>query len=73
MAKALIMTFINDQNNKVNILIDDPREDITELEIKTIMDDIVAKNIFISKGGNFVKIDCAKIVNTSVAEFEYNK
>lgn len=72
MAKTLVMTFINEQSQKVNISVDDPREDVTEAEIKTVMNDIVAKNIFTSKGGNLVKLDGAKIVTTSVTEFEYN-
>lgn len=72
MAKSLIMKFLNEQNKNVSISIDDPREDVTEEEIKTVMETIVSKNIFGSKGGNFVKIDGAKIVTTSVIEFEYN-
>lgn len=72
MAKSLIMTFLNEQNKKVNISIDDPREDVTEAEIKTVMDDILAKNIFTSTGGDIVTVDAAKIVTTSVTEFEYN-
>lgn len=72
MAKSLIMTFLNEQSKKVSISVDDPREDITEVEIKTVMDDILSKNVFSSKGGNFVKVDGAKIVTTSITEFEYN-
>lgn len=72
MPKSLIMTFLNEQNKNVSISIDDSREDITAEEIKTAMETIVAKNIFGSKGGNFVKVNGAKIVTTSITEFEYD-
>lgn len=72
MPKSLIMTFLNEQNKNISISIDDPREDVTEEEIKTAMETIVAKNIFESKGGNFVKVNGAKIVTTSITEFEYD-
>lgn len=72
MDKSLVMTFLNENNKKVSISVDDPREDVTQEEIKIVMDSIVSKNIFISNGGNLIKVEGAKIVSTSVTEFDYN-
>lgn len=71
MAKKLVMTFLDDINKKMSISIDDPREDITSEEVRKVMDDIVTKNIFTSKGVDIVKIEGAKVVETTVTEFEY--
>lgn len=73
MAKELVMTFLNEQGKKVSLSVEDPKEDIKEEDIKKVMDSVVAKNIFGSKGGNLVKVDGAKIVTTTAKEFEFNK
>ena len=41
--KRLLMTFKTSDDKKVSLSIDDPREDITEGEIKSAMDLIVSK------------------------------
>ena len=44
--KKLIMSFLTSDDKKVSLSVDNPREDITEGEIKSAMDLIVSKNIF---------------------------
>lgn len=63
MAKTLIMVFQNDLGKNVSISIPDVRDDITEQEVKTTMQTILAKNIFTSNGGDLVGIMSAQIVN----------
>ena len=41
--KRLVMTFKTTDDKSVSLSIDDPREDITETEIKTAMDLVVSK------------------------------
>ena len=43
--KRLVMTFKTTDDKKVSLSVDDPREDITESEIKSAMDLVVAKKI----------------------------
>ena len=43
--KRLVMTFKTTDDKKVSLSVDDPREDITESEIKSAMDLVVAKNV----------------------------
>ena len=42
----LLMTFMTEFGRKVSLFVTDPREDITESEIKQVMDLIIEKNIF---------------------------
>ena len=44
--KRLVMTFKTTDDKKVSLSVDNPREDITESEIKDAMDLVVSKNIF---------------------------
>ena len=66
----LLMRFKTDTDNIVSISIDEPREDITETEIKTVMNLIIDKNIFSIKGAHFVKAVDAKIVQTDTTEYD---
>ena len=70
LTKKLVMTFTNQESKKVSIAIDDPREDITEAEIKATMELILAKNIFAPNGYDLVSIVDAKIVVTDTTEFD---
>ena len=48
----------------------DPREDITEGEIKSAMDLIVSKNIFAPNGGDIVQAVEAKVVVTDTTPYD---
>lgn len=68
--KRLLMNFMSELGRKVSIAVDDPREDITEDEIKEVMDLIVEKNIFAPNGCDLVSTVDAKIVVTDTTEFD---
>lgn len=68
--KRLLMTFMSELGRKVSIAVDDPREDITENEIKTFMDLVITKNIFAPNGSNLVSTVDAKIVVTDTTDFD---
>lgn len=68
MSTKLEMSFKNAQENKSTISIDNPRADLTDAEVKTVMQDIIAKNIFNSTGGDLVSINSARIVSTTIDE-----
>lgn len=67
----LELNFKNASEKKVNIAVDNPREDATKEEIKQVMDTIVAKNIFYSNGGDIVEAIGARIVTTSVEDIVF--
>lgn len=68
--KRLILTFIDIQDKKVSISLDNPKPDVTEAEIKAAMDLVVTKNIFVSNGADLVKTSSAQIVETNKTEFD---
>ena len=68
--KRLVMTFKTTDNKKVSLSVDNPREDITESEIKDAMDLVVSKNIFAPNGGDIVATVEAKVVVTDTTEYD---
>ena len=55
---------------KPDASVDDPREDITESEIKSAMDLVVAKNIFAPNGADIASIVEAKVVVTDTTPYD---
>lgn len=66
----LVMTFLNTLGKKVRLFVTDPREDLTEEEIKNAMDVIIEKNIFEPNGVDIVASVDARIVQTETTEFD---
>ena len=66
----LVMTFSNTLGRKVSLFVTDPREDLTESEIKNAMDVIIEKNIFEPNGVDIVASVDARIVQTETTEFD---
>jgi len=62
------MSFINALNRTTSMSVDDPREDLTPAEVQAVMDDVIAKNIFNSSGGDLVSVKSAEVVTTTVNE-----
>ena len=65
----LLMSFMT-SGRKVSLFVTDPREDVTETEIKQVMDLIIEKNIFAPNGEDIVSAKDAKIVQTETTEFD---
>lgn len=65
------MIFKNVNDGRANISIDEPKEDLTPGKIKEVMDEVIAKNVFYSGGGNLVDIIGARIVTTEVEDIEF--
>jgi len=70
LTKRLLMTFKDEDEKKISLSVDDPREDITEAEIKAVMDLIVAKNIFAPNGMDLVAAVEAKVVVTDTTPYD---
>lgn len=68
--KKLIMTFKNEIGKTVTISINDPKDALTETEIKQAMDLIVEKNIFRKNDLSIVEAVEAKVVNTQTTEYD---
>ena len=68
--KRLVMTFKTTDDKKVSLSVDNPREDITESEIKDAMDLVVSKNIFAPNGADIVSAVEAKVVVTDTIAYD---
>ena len=68
--KKLIMTFNAEGGKSVNFTIDDPKNDLTELEVINAMNLIIEKNIFCPGEVDFVEAVKAKIVETNSTEYD---
>lgn len=64
----LEMIFKNQMDRKIKISLDNPRADLTEAEVRAAMDDIVARNIFSSTGGDLIAVSGARVVTTNINE-----
>ncbi len=68
MATKLTMSFKNAADNTTSYSVDDPRADVTDVEVQAVMDDMLAKNIFNTSGGDLVSVSGAKVTTTTVNE-----
>lgn len=64
--KKLEMEFLNEAGKKFVISIEQPREDLTEMEVSQAMNSIIANNIFTSSMLDLVEVSDARIVTTTV-------
>lgn len=70
--KRLEMVFKNQGDKSSRISVDNPREDITENEIRAAMENIVAMNVFETAEGDLTSIVSARIITTDVQEIDLN-
>ncbi len=68
MTTKLTMRFKNTADNSASYSIDDPRPDVTDVEVQAVMDDMLAKNIFNTSGGDLVSVAGAKVTTTTINE-----
>lgn len=68
--KKLVMVFKNSVGKNVSISIEDPKDSLTEAEIKTAMDLIVEKNVFKKNDYALVSTVKAEIVTTNTTEYD---
>ncbi|MPM04440.1 hypothetical protein SDC9_50717 [bioreactor metagenome] len=61
MTKTLEMVFRNAEGKEAVISVTDPRDDVSRAEVDIVMQDIVAKNIFVTKSGELVQTIDARI------------
>ena len=63
MAKTLEMVFRDTMGKEVIISLPDPKDSITLAQVQAVMQDIVTRNIFVTKNGDFVQLGDARIVS----------
>jgi len=67
MVKTLEMVFRNESGKEVTISLLEPKDNLTLAAVNTVMQDMIAKNIFSTKTGDLVQIVEARIRSNDVA------
>ena len=68
--RKLVMSFKTTDDKKVSLTVDNPREDLTEEEVKTAMELIKEKNIFAPGGADLASLVSAKVVETDTTNYD---
>ena len=68
--KRLLMRFKTTADKICSIAVDNPREDIMEMEIKASMTLILSSYVFLPNGDELASLVDAKIVTTNTNEYE---
>lgn len=64
--QTLQMSFVNQAGTRTTISLDNPKDTLTEAEVVAAMDQIIAKNIFNTTGGDLVAKHSAQIIDRTV-------
>lgn len=68
MKRTLEMTFRNEAGKDVVLAVPEPRENLTLSGVKTVMQNIVSKKMFLSKGGFLTEALGAKVRVLEITE-----
>ncbi|WP_092923901.1 DUF2922 domain-containing protein [Romboutsia hominis] len=68
--KKLVMTFKTSNGKNISLSVDDPRENLTESEIKSAMTLVLSKGVFIVNGEELAALVDAKVVQTDTTEYD---
>lgn len=66
----LVMVFKTSSDKQVSFSIEDPKDSLTEQEIKSAMELIVSQNIFAPNGSTLASVVGAKIVKTDTTDYD---
>lgn len=64
----LEMEFKDVAGKKFNLSLDEPKDNLTESDIRTAMEEVVNRNIFATKEGDIVETVKARVIKTEIEE-----
>lgn len=70
MAKTLELIFETSAGKAVVLSVEEPREDLTALELATGMQTIITQNIFEVEGEHFALAKGARVIERNVVDYE---
>ena len=71
MTQILELKFDTANGKTLTLNVDNPKENLTGVEVENAMKAIITANIFQSNGASLVAINQARIVERTVSEFEF--
>lgn len=66
--KTLRLTFVTAAGNGVSISLPDPQENLTKEQIEAVMDEIIAKDIFVTPTGALVGKKDVKLIDSQTED-----
>lgn len=70
MAKSLVLSFVNVGGKKTSITVNNIKDAVAAAEANTLMDTIIAQNVFETKDGDLVSKGGAYMVDREKTEIE---
>ncbi|WP_421381768.1 DUF2922 domain-containing protein [Bacillus salacetis] len=70
MAKTLELQFLTQFGETARLSVDEPIEPVDPVQVKQVMDTIIATNVFQSNTGTLVSAEGARVVERNVTEYE---
>ncbi|WP_421381738.1 DUF2922 domain-containing protein [Bacillus salacetis] len=70
MAKTLELQFLTQFGKTARVSVDEPIEPVDPVQVKQVMDTIIATNVFQSNTGALVSAEGARVVERNVTEYE---
>lgn len=65
MAKKLVMAFKTVEGTTSTLTVDEPKDGLTEADVREVMDTIVVQNMFNTNSGDLVGVKSAEIITTT--------
>ncbi|NNU91394.1 DUF2922 domain-containing protein [Anoxybacillus sp. CHMUD] len=69
--KTLELQFVNEEGKTVRLSVDAPRDDVTETQVASVMDVIIAANVFSSSGGDLIAKKGVRLIDTTVTQWTF--
>ena len=66
--RTLELVFTNQGGKEVTVAVKDPKEGLTLAAVQTVMNTIIARNVFTSTGGDLVSVKEAQIRQLAITE-----
>lgn len=67
---SLSLTFVNASGDKISLAISGVKDNLSKAEVTALMDNIIANNIFLSKGGALVSKYGAQITQRQTTKID---
>ena len=70
MEYSLSMTFVTETGDKVSMTVSGVKSNISQAEVSTLMDTIIAKDVFLTKNGSLSAKYSAQLTQREVTKFD---
>ncbi len=67
--KRLELQFVNEGGTRATVGLAEPKENLTDIQVKTAMETILTNGVFTSTNGDLVAISGARLVSREISDF----